>query len=217
MNQNKIIEETILFVEKKLSQYDSSHDFWHTCRVWNNAKKIAAKEGGDVFVIELASLLHDIADAKYHNGDENIGPKMASDFLAGLNVDPMDNYHISNIIYNISFKGGTEKEEWESLELDVVQDADRLDAIGAIGIARTFNYGGFNNRPIYDPEIKPKKYKNKKEYRNSDSPTINHFYEKLLLLKDLMNTATAKEMAEERHLFMEVYLERFFDEWEGRG
>jgi len=160
--------------------------------------------------------LHDIADPKFHDGDEEIGPELAKEFLEKQGVDEAIIDHVDKIIRNISFKNSFENTGFRSKELDVVQDADRLDAIGAIGIARAFNYGGFKNRPLYDPGIPPNQVLTKEEYKNSVSPTINHFYEKLLLLKDLMNTPTGKRMAEERHHFMEIYLERFYNEWEGR-
>jgi uncharacterized protein len=163
----------------------------------------------------LGALLHDIADSKFHNGDETIGPKMAREFLASNDVDETTIQHVINIIENISFKGGNTEKLFSSIELNIVQDADRLDAIGAIGIARAFNYGGFKNRPLYNPNIAPNLHMNKEEYKSSEAPTLNHFYEKLLLLKDKMNTETGKKIAQERHRYMEGFLSQFYAEWDG--
>jgi uncharacterized protein len=214
--QKEIIQKTSEYVRQKLAGAEGGHDWWHIYRVWKLTKKIGTEEGADLFVVELAALLHDIADPKFHDGDEEIGPKLAKEFLEKQGVDEAIIDHIDKIIRNISFKNSFENTEFRTKELDVVQDTDRLDAIGAIGIARAFNYGGFKNRLLYDPGIPPDKALTKEAYKNSVSPTINHFYEKLLLLKDLMNTPTGKRMAEERHHFMEIYLERFYNEWEGR-
>jgi len=213
--QQEIIQKTSGFVRQTLEGAEGGHDWWHIYRVWKLTKKIAAEEGADLFVVELAALLHDIADPKFYDGDEEIGPKTAKEFLQKQAVDAVIIDHVDKIIRNISFKNSFQNAGFRSKELDVVQDADRLDAIGAIGIARAFNYGGFKNRPLYDPQILPNQSLTKEEYKNSVSPTINHFYEKLLLLKDLMNTATGKKMAEERHRFMEIYLDKFYLEWEG--
>lgn len=211
------IEATIAFVKKALADAEGGHDWFHIERVWKNAKHIAAKEGGvDSEIVELGALLHDIADAKFYDGDEEIGPQKAREFLETLNVTPAVIAHVENIVRHISFKGSREGQQFMSPELAIVQDADRLDAIGAIGIARTFNYGGFKGRPLYDPAIDPNPSMSKEEYKKGESPTINHFYEKLLLLKDMMNTQTGKELAAERHAFMETFLAEFFDEWEGR-
>ncbi len=215
MNQNTIVHKTVDYVKEELSGAEGGHDWWHILRVWNNAKKIAQDEGGDLLIIELGALLHDIADAKFHNGDETIGPKKATEFMKSLALPAETIDAVVNIIKHISFKGGNESQKYSSLELDVVQDADRLDALGAIGIARTFNYGGFKNRALYDPGIPPDLNMTKETYRKSTAPTINHFYEKLLLLKDRMNTATGKKMAIERHQFMELFLKQFYQEWEG--
>ena len=215
MKHQDIIKKTVTFVKITLSDAEGGHDWFHTERVWKLAKHIAQAESVNLLVVELGALLHDIADSKFHNGDETIGPKVASEFLYGQSIDPIIVSHVINIIKHISFKGGNEAQIFESPELDVVQDADRLDAIGAIGIARTFNYGGFKNRPLYDPAIPPKLNMTREEYKKHAAPTINHFYEKLLLLKDRMNTATGKRMAERRHAFMEEFLERFYGEWEG--
>jgi len=210
-----LISKTIAFVKKELQNAEGGHDWFHIERVWRNAKLIAQSENVNLEIVELGALLHDIADSKFHNGDETIGPKKAKEFLESEKVDSATTNHVIAIIENISFKGGKTKRTFSSKELDVVQDADRLDAIGAIGIARTFNYGGFKNREIYNPDIKPDLNMTKEEYKNSTAPTINHFYEKLLLLKDKMNTNTGKKVAEQRHQFMEQYLEQFYNEWEG--
>ena len=214
MNNDQIIEKTVAFVKEQLTDAEGGHDWWHICRVWNLSKHIAKEEGCDSLVIDLGALLHDIADAKFHDGDEEIGPQIAREFLNSLGIDGNTTDHIDKIIRNISFKN-SRQQQFRSLEMDIIQDADRLDAIGAIGIARAFNYGGFKNRPIYDPETKPNLNMSKAEYKKSLSPTINHFYEKLLLLKNMMNTSTGRVMAEERHHYMEDFLERFIKEWEG--
>nr|WP_320118972.1 HD domain-containing protein [uncultured Marinifilum sp.] len=216
MNKDKIINQTIEFVKQTLINAEGGHDWWHIYRVWKTAKSLAQDENVDWFIVELGALLHDIADSKFYNGDESIGPKKARDFLLSLQVNEEVIVHVEQIISNISFKGGKEKQKFKSAELDVIQDADRMDAIGAIGIARTFNYGGHKNREIYNPEIKPNLQMTKEEYKNSTAPTINHFYEKLLLLKDRMNTQAGKAMAQKRHAFMEQYLNQFYNEWEGR-
>ena len=216
MNNNEVIDITIKYVKKELQGAEGGHDWWHIERVWRNAKLISRSEHVDIFIVELAALLHDIADTKFHNGDENIGPEKAKQFLESLSVEKEIIVHVENIIRNISFKGGNFTKDFNSPELAVVQDADRLDAIGAIGIARAFNYGGFKNREIYNPSIAPDLKMNKETYKKSNAPTINHFYEKLLLLKGLMNTKTGKKLAEERHRFMQFFLEEFYSEWEGK-
>lgn len=215
MNNQDVILKTIDFVKISLSEAEGGHDWWHIYRVWKTSKHIAQNEEVDIFVVELGALLHDIADSKFYNGDEEIGPQKAKIFLESLKVENEIIIHVINIINNISFKGGKLTQKFKSTELDVIQDADRLDALGAIGIARTFNYGGFKGRVIYNPEIKPNLNLTKEEYKNSDAPTLNHFYEKLLLLKDRMNTDTGRKMAEERHHFMLSYLDQFYKEWEG--
>jgi len=215
MNEKQIITNTVDFVKSTLKNAEGGHDWFHILRVWNNAKLIAQSEKVDLFIVELGALLHDIADSKFNNGDETVGPKIAREFLENQKVNKAIIEHVENIITNISFKGGNFKQSFNSPELQVIQDADRLDAIGAIGIARCFNYGGFKNRTLYNPEIKPKLNLTKEEYKNSKAPTINHFYEKLLLLKDRMNTKTGKKIAEERHIYMEVFLQQFYDEWNG--
>lgn len=210
-----IVDATIIFVKQQLEGAEAGHDWFHIERVYRNALRIADHENCQREVVQLAALLHDIADSKFHGGDESIGPKTARTFLESQHSDKATIDHVVKIIENISFKGGKTDRTFSSLELDIVQDADRLDAIGAIGIARTFNYGGFKNRPLYDPAIAPNLHMTKEEYKASQAPTLNHFYEKLLLLKDRMNTATGKKMAEDRHRFMEVFLAQFYAEWDG--
>jgi len=213
VDQVVIVEKTVLFVKTMLKNAESGHDWWHSYRVWKTAKAIAESETVDIFTVELGALLHDIADSKFHNGDEEIGPRTAHEFLKMCNVDSKIIDHVVKIISNISFKGGNYTQEFHSPELNVVQDADRLDAIGAIGIARAFCYGGYKNRELYNPEIKPDLCMSKETYKNSTAPTVNHFYEKLLLLKDRMNTETGKKLAQHRHSFMEQYLDEFYKEW----
>ena len=215
MNKELIIENSVSFVKNELKNAEGGHDWWHIYRVWKTAKHIAQREDVNLFIVELGALLHDIADSKFHNGDEEEGPRKARAFLLsqGVEVDAIE--HVENIIKHISFKGGNLTQAFNSPELDVIQDADRLDAIGAIGIARAFNYGGHKNREMHNPNIAANLNMTKDEYKKSDAPTINHFYEKLLLLKDRMNTPTGKEMAANRHLFMEQYLEQFYSEWQG--
>jgi uncharacterized protein len=217
MDKEKIITATIAFVKKELKNAEGGHDWFHIERVFKNALLISKDEKVDTFVVSLAALLHDIADPKFYNGDETIGPKVATNFLKEQKVDTAVITHIVNIIKHISYKNSfdTVSEKFTSKELEVVQDADRLDAIGAIGIARCFNYGGFKNRGLYDPEIIPDLNMTKEQYKNSDAPTINHFYEKLLLLKDQMNTASGKKIALERHQYMEQFLKQFYNEWNG--
>lgn len=216
MENEILIQTTINFVKEKLADAEGGHDWFHIERVYKNTLLIAKDEQCDLLVCQLGALLHDIADSKFHNGDETVGPRRAKAFLEKENVDEATIDHVIKIIENISFKGGNFEKKFTSIELDIVQDADRLDAIGAIGIARCFNYGGFKNRTLYDPEIRPNMNMSKEEYKSSTSPTITHFYEKLLLLKDKMNTKTGKAIAEERHRYMEDFLEQFFAEWEGK-
>jgi uncharacterized protein len=210
----QLINPTVTYVKKELTHAEGGHDWWHIQRVWQLARHIGSKENVDMLVVELGALLHDIADSKFHNGDETVGPEKARAFLQSIDAPESVTKHVVSIIQNISFKGGNHRPDFCSPELAVVQDADRLDALGAIGIARTFNYGGFKNRPMYDPSVTPNMTMTKEQYKQSLAPTINHFYEKLLLLKDRMNTTTAKEMAEERHRFMEQFLDQFYREWE---
>ena len=212
-----IIDNTILFVKQQLENAEGGHDWFHIERVYKNALLIADGEDCNLNVVKLGALLHDIADSKFHGGDETIGPKTARTFLESQNVSEDIILHVIAIIENISFKGGNFEKKFNSKELEIVQDADRLDAIGAIGIARTFNYGGFKNRPLYNPNIQPNMNMNKEEYKNSESPTLNHFYEKLLLLKDKMNTETGKKIAQKRHDFMVTFLSQFYAEWDGEA
>ena len=216
MENEKLIENTIAFVKLQLKDAEGGHDWFHIERVYKNTLAIAKEEQCNILVCQLGALLHDIADSKFHNGDEKIGPKTARIFLENENVSEEIIKHVIQIIENISFKGGNFEKKFDSIELQIVQDADRLDAIGAIGIARCFNYGGFKDRTIYNPKIKPNLNMSKEEYKNADAPTINHFYEKLLLLKDKMNTETGKKMALKRHEFMELFLEQFYAEWQGQ-
>jgi uncharacterized protein len=218
MTNTQIIEETISFVKETLKGAEGGHDWFHIQRVFKNTLLIAKDEKVDVLIVSLGALLHDIADAKFNGGDETVGPRMAKDFLISLGVDKKAIEHVVKIIENISYKSSLDsKKSFKSKELQVVQDADRLDAIGAIGIARAFNYGGYKNREIYNPEIAPNLQMTKEEYKKSQAPSINHFYEKLLLLKDKMNTESGKKLAEKRHQFMMDYLEQFYKEWNGNA
>jgi len=216
MNKEAVIKRTADYVKSKLSGEGSGHGWWHVYRVWKTAVEIGKKESDNLFVVQLAALLHDIADWKFHSGDDSIGPKLARECLEKLDVDENIISHVCEIIKEVSFKGAGVKSGIKTKEGMVVQDADRLDAIGAIGIARAFAYGNKKGNEIYNPGIKPKKHETFEQYKNSKGTTINHFYEKLLLLKDMMNTNAARKIAEERHKFMEQYLDRFFKEWEGK-
>ena len=213
LSNKDIIEQTVQFVKKTLNGAESGHDWWHIQRVWNNALIILEDEPANQFIIELAALLHDIADSKFHDGDEELGPEIAGKFLRSLGIEETIVNQVQQIILNMSFKASLGQVNFHSKELEVVQDADRLDAIGAIGIARAFTYGGFKNRELYNPEIPPVLNMTKDEYKKSETPTINHFYEKLLLLKDKMNTPSGRRIAEKRHQFMQSYLEQFYREW----
>ena len=177
---------------------------------------IAKSEKADLFIVEMTALLHDVGDFKFFNGDEKAGEKVVADWLNSLELQNEIIDKIIEAVNSISFKGANVKDKTNSIEAKVVQDTDRLDALGAVGIARTFSYGGSNGRELYNPNIKPKNHKSFEEYKKNKSSSINHFYEKLLLLKDRMHTKTAKKMAEKRHHFMKKYLEQFFNEWEGR-
>ncbi|SIQ48823.1 uncharacterized protein SAMN05421821_102585 [Mucilaginibacter lappiensis] len=212
MEHSELIDATVQFVRETLKNAEGGHDWWHIQRVWTNAKLIAQTEKADLLTIELAALLHDIADSKFHNGDEEIGPRTAGNYLQSIQVDAAVIEHVQQIIRHMSFKSSFDKPSFHSPELAIVQDADRLDAIGAIGIARAFTYGGFKGRELYNPEIEPNLNMSKEEYKNTSAPTINHFYEKLLLLKDKMNTPTGKKLAQQRHNFMETYLNQFYNE-----
>ena len=214
-SNSTIITNTINFVKKTLANAEGGHDWFHIERVYRNSILISEGEEVNTIIVQLAALLHDIADSKFHGGDDTIGPKVAVKFLKTQKISEEDTIHIIKIIENVSFKGGNDTKTFHSKELEVVQDVDRLDAIGAIGIARTFNYGGFKNRKLYDPSVPPQLNMSPSEYKASTAPTINHFYEKLLLLKDKMHTSTAKEIAQERHEFMEQFLEQFYTEWNG--
>ena len=217
MDKEKIIEKTKEFVRNKLEGEGSGHDWWHIYRVYNIAISIAKTENKevDIFVVKLGALLHDIADWKFNNGDTNVGANISKDFLQSLKVDNETINHVADIVKNISFKGAGEKSNMKTLEGMIVQDGDRLDAIGAIGIARTFAYGGYDNREMYNPDINPENHETFEQYKNSKGTTINHFYEKLLLLKDLMNTEAGRKYAKKRHKFMEEYLKEFYEEWNG--
>ena len=212
-----IIDKTCRFVEEKLAGEGSGHDWWHIYRVWNLAKNIAGQEGANLIIVELSALLHDIADWKFHNGDDSIGPKLAEQFLVENQVERRVIDPVIEIIASISYKGAGVPTPMNTLEGKVVQDADRLDAIGALGIARTFAYGGHKNRLIYHPEEKPVLHQSFEDYKKNQGHTINHFYEKLLLLKDRMNTASGKRLAEARHQFMQAYLDQFYKEWDGNA
>lgn len=210
-----LVENTISFVKEVLTGAEGGHDWYHIERVWITARYIREQEGtGDLLTIELAALLHDISDAKFNGGDDEKGSRMAADFLREQGVDQERLDHIQNIIKHVSYKGGFAQDQISSTEFQIVQDADRLDAIGAIGIARAFNYGGFKNRPIHKPEKPLQEYSDSKAYHKSDAPTINHFYEKLLKLKDLMNTSTGQQMADVRHQYMLEFLDQFYREWD---
>jgi len=209
------IQKTIDFVKETLAGAEAGHDWFHIERVFKTAQNINQKEHGDELVVAFAALLHDIADPKFNNGDEDLGPNMAANFLKSINIDQNTIDHVKLIIQNMSFKNSFDGDRFSSKEMQIVQDADRLDAIGAIGIARAFTYGGFKNRVLYDPAIKPEQHISKETYKNTTAPTINHFYEKLLLLKDMMNTQAGKDIAQERHHFMLQYLDHFYSEWEG--
>tara|TARA_R110002096_G_scaffold435769_1_gene662519 strand:- start:9625 stop:10299 length:675 start_codon:yes stop_codon:yes gene_type:complete len=213
----EVVSKTAEFVRNKLEGEGSGHDWWHIQRVWNTAKSIASQTSSqvDVFVIELAALLHDIADHKFHDGDITVGPKVAREWLERLEVDEGIIQHVTEIIKDLSFKGAEVATPMKTIEGKIVQDADRLDAIGAIGIARAFAYGGHKSRELYNPEIQPAKHASFEAYKNDNGHTINHFYEKLFLLKDRMNTEIAKNIANERHQFMEEYVDRFLKEWDG--
>ena len=215
MNPEVILRATETFVKKSLEGAEGGHDWWHTQRVYRTALKIAEREKANLLTVGLGALLHDIADAKFHDGDETIGPRMAQNFLNDLQLPEELIDEVTDIIRKISFKNSLaeQKDNFKSKALEIVQDADRLDAIGAIGIARAFNYGGFRNRPMYDPETPPVTNMSKEEYKKAKGPTINHFYEKLLTLKDSMNTETGRQLAEERHQYMLDFLDQFYREW----
>ncbi len=207
-----IVQAACHFVQEQLAGAEGGHDWFHTERVWKMARRIAQQESCDQLVVELAALLHDVADSKFHQGDEEIGPRLAGQFLTSHAQPPELIDHVQQIVRHMSFKGGKETAPFDSLEMRIVQDADRLDAIGAIGIARAFAYGGFKGRALVDPAVPPNLNMTREQYKQSTAPTINHFYEKLLLLKDRMHTATARNLAEQRHQFMLQFLEQFYAE-----
>lgn len=213
----KVVDCIAEKVREKMSGDGSGHDWWHVYRVWQNAIAIGEAEGADMFVVQTAALLHDIADWKFNGGDMKEGGRVAIEWLTELNVDKSVAQHVAEIIDRLSFKGAGVDTSMPTLEGKVVQDADRLEAIGAMGIARTFAYGGHKGRPIYDPTVDPEKHETLEQYKNSAGPSINHFYEKLLLVKDLISTNHAKELAEGRHQYMENFLRQFLDEWSGKA
>lgn len=227
MDRQEIIEKTEYFVKETLSKDSTGHDWWHVHRVRNLAKRIARHEGADIFIVELAALLHDIGDYKFFQGDEEAGAEKVREWLSSLEISSSLIDKIVKITSQISFMHTLpDKGKWKdkknssvptvSKELMAVTDADRLDAMGAIGIARAFTYGGFFNRPIYDPAIKPSKSITKEDYKTTEAPSINHFYEKLLKLKDMMYTKLGRKMAKRRHRFLNLFLKQFFKEWKGK-
>jgi len=215
MNQQEIIQQTADYIKQEFSNDSSGHDWWHIHRVWQTALRICEQEKADAFIVQLAALLHDLDDWKFNDSGDGTTPRRAQGWLDSLNLDPSATDAVCRIIKHISFKGAGVDNTMNSLEGFIVQDADRLDAIGAIGIARAFAYGGWKNRPLYDPASSPQLHQTFEEYKNSNSDTINHFHEKLLLLKDKMNTATAKRIAEQRHEVMVQFLNQFMNEWSG--
>ncbi len=216
MENEFLIQKTAEFAKAKLFGEASGHDWWHVYRVWQNSKLILKNEpSADNLTVELAALLHDISDWKFNNGDDSVGPQIAYDFLKSIDANEEIALHVKEIISTLSFKGANVKTPMRTIEGEIVQDSDRLDAIGAIGIGRTFAYGAFANQEMYNPDIKPKLHDSYEDYKSGKSTTINHFYEKLLLLSDRMNTQTAKKIAKERQKFMEEFLQEFFAEWNG--
>jgi uncharacterized protein len=217
LDHAEIIQKTQEYVRRLQENEGSGHDWWHTYRVWQTAQRIGQEEGADLFVIQLAALLHDISDYKLNGGDDSQGPRLAMEWLSSLGTDADAIRQVGEIIHEVTFRGAdTPAAAPRSLEGQIVQDADRLDALGAIGIARAFAYGGHRSRLLYNPHIPPTRHATFEEYKRNQSPTINHFYEKLLLLSELMNTKTGRRIAARRHAVMEQYLEQFFLEWEGR-
>jgi len=215
INSQKAITLTHNYVKNNQQSEEGAHDYWHIYRVWKNAQLIGSSEDVDMTVVELAALLHDIADSKFHNGDEEVGPKVAGEYLKSIGVEDGVIEHVTKIIRHMSFKGGNNQSPINSKEFQVVQDADRLDAIGAIGISRCFAFGGYFQRDIHNPDIEPKLNMTKEEYKKSKSTSLNHFYEKLFLLKDRMNTETGRRIAEKRDHFMHQFVDEFLNEWEG--
>lgn len=218
MISQELIERTRAYVQEKFTDETTGHDYWHLYRVWKLTQKITATEPkADAALTELAALLHDIADWKFHNGDEEAGPRAARQWLESQSSDETDIAHVEEIIRTVSFKGAGVASTMTTLEGKIVSDADKLDALGAVGIARAFAYGGSKQRPIYDPAVKPELHATFEAYKNNrDGHTVNHFYEKLLLLKDRLYTDEAKRLAEQRHAYMETFLKEFYAEWDGR-
>ena len=214
-NQKEIISNIAEYVKNEFKDDGTGHDWWHIYRVWQTSIKLAEKIDSDMFIVQLAALYHDIADWKYNDGNILAGPEMARKLMGGYDISEEIIFRVCKIIENISFKGAGEENKISSIEGMIVQDADRLDAIGAIGVARTFAYGGSRNRLMYDPAVSPLLHKDFEEYKSNTSPTVNHFYEKLLLLKDLMNTEMGKRIAQERHEYLEEFLNQFYREWNG--
>lgn len=214
---DELIPSTIDFVKEQIKDYDSGHDWFHIERVWKMAKRIAKEEKDiDLLVLELSALLHDVGDYKFHDGSQKSGPQIVRNFLEQFDLPQTTILHVKSIVENVSYSNENTS-GFHSKELEIVQDADRLDAMGAIGIARAFNFGGYKGRSIYDPDIPAQPNLSKTGYKKNKGPTINHFYEKLLLLKGQMNTAKGREIAEDRHNFMERYLDQFFKEWKRSG
>jgi uncharacterized protein len=216
LDQAEIIRQTADHVRGLLSGDSSGHDWFHIERVRNTALAIARDERADLFVVELAALLHDVADWKFADGDHTASPRAARRWLQTQPVTPAVIDHVEDIVATLSFKGAGVATPMKTLEGQIVQDADRLDALGAIGIARTFAYGGHKGQAMHDPDIQPQLHASFEAYKSNVGTTINHFYEKLLLLKDRMNTAAGRRLAAERHAYMERYLEQFLAEWQGR-
>jgi len=215
-NQQILVKKTEELVRSKLEGEGTGHDWWHVHRVRNMALTLARQEKASAFTVELAALLHDIADWKFQkDGNDDVGPTMAQEFLDSIGVSKEISTHVSEIIKTISFKGAHVHTKVHTKEAEIVQDADRLDALGAIGITRCFAYGGLKNNPIHDPEIKPQLHSSFEEYKQGGKTSVNHFYEKLLLLKDRMNTEAGRRIAQQRHDVMEQFLSRFYKEWDG--
>lgn len=215
MNKKEVIQKTAEYIKAEFSEDSSGHDWWHIYRVWMNAITLCKQENADQFLVELAALLHDLDDWKFNeSGDES--PLRARAWLESCSVDSPAADAVCEILKHVSYQGAGVENKMKSLEGFIVQDADRLDAIGAIGIGRAFAYGGYKNRMMYDPDSPPNLHATFEEYKNSKSATINHFYEKLLLLKDMMNTTSARRIAEQRHEVMMKFLHQFMSEWEGR-
>ncbi len=215
MLSQEIIKNTETYVREQLQQAEAGHDWWHIFRVWRLARKIAEQETANLLVVELGALLHDIADAKFNQGDDRIGQEKARVFLKQQQLDDLTIEQVVAIIRDISYSTSLSRKVLRTKELDIVQDADRLDAMGAIGIARTFSYGGFKGHAMHNPHLPPRTNLTKETYRKEETTTLNHFYEKLLILRDRMNTDTGKQLAEERHQFMQLFVKQFLSEWEG--